>query len=96
MIKTMGNGLFPNLMFCCPPRLKGRKMIDTELRIHIKTDKSGENIDFFYNRKDNIKIEEKNEQLLVMAAEQLVRGVLDNGFGFVDKKDVKHGEDVSK
>lgn len=71
-------------------------MIDTELTIHIKTDDKGENIDFIYNRKDNVKIEEKNEQLLVMAAEQLVRGVLDNGFGFVDKKDVKHGEDVSK
>ena len=75
---------------------KEEKMIDTKLTVHIKTDKSGKNIDFIYTRKDNVKIEEKNEQLLVMAAEQLIRGVLDNGFGFVDKKDVKHGENVSK
>lgn len=59
---------------------KGSVMINSKLTITIKTDKKGENIDFIYKRKDILPLEDKKEKAFMIFVEQLIRGVLDNGF----------------
>lgn len=68
----------------------------TRISILIKDNKKEGTIDFIYSKKDIEKPKDKDEEVFLISVSQLIRGVLDNGFGFVDKKDVKHGEDVSK
>lgn len=68
-------------------------MINSKITITIKTDKKGENIDFIYKRKDITPIEDKKEKAFMIFVEQLVRGVLDNGFTAKGKED---GETVEK
>ena len=70
-------------------------MIDSKIVVNIKTDKKGENIDFTYSRKDNKPFDNKTEELLVLYVEQLVRGMIDNGF-YLNYKDKEDGKSVSK
>lgn len=71
-------------------------MINTKFTIQIKTNEKDNTIDFIYNRKDLTKITDKKEFAFVVFAEQLLRGVLDNGFTMGNKVEGKNGKKVSK
>lgn len=71
-------------------------MINTKFTIQIKTNEKDNTVDFIYNRKDIAKLTDKKEFAFVVFAEQLIRGVLDNGFTLGNKVGDKDGEDISK
>ena len=54
-------------------------MIDSKIIVHIKTDHKNQNVDFTYRRVDKKPLTEKNEMLLVMYAEQIVRSMIESG-----------------
>lgn len=54
-------------------------MIDSKIIVHIKTDHKNKNVDFVYKRIDKKPLEDKNEMLLVMYAEQIVRSMIESG-----------------
>lgn len=53
--------------------------INSKIIINIKTDKKNKNVDFVYSRKDLIPLEDKNEMLLVMYCEGIVRNMIEKG-----------------
>lgn len=68
-------------------------MINTNVIVNIKTTDDGKDIEFTYSREDKINPEDKNEKYLLVYVEQLVRGMIDNGFYLNDlKKDMKDGK----
>lgn len=71
-------------------------MIDSKIIVHIKTDKKNKNVDFVYSRKDLIPLEDKNEMLLVMYAEQIVRSMIETGMIAPKMKEKDDGEKDSK
>lgn len=71
-------------------------MIDSKIIVHIKTDKKNQNVDFVYSRKDLIPLEDKNEMLLVMYAEQIVRSMIETGMIAPKMKGENDGEKISE
>lgn len=71
-------------------------MIDSKIIVHIKTDKKNQNVDFVYSRKDLIPLEDKNEMLLVMYAEQIVRSMIESGMIAPKQKGGDYGKKVSE
>ena len=68
-------------------------MINTKFTITVKTNKKDETIDFIYKRKDITPVTDMKEKAFLVFVEQLVRGVLDNGFNSKRKED---GETMEK
>lgn len=54
-------------------------MIDSKIIVHIKTDNKNKNVDFTYKRIDKKPLDDKNEMLLVLYAEQIVRSMIEKG-----------------
>lgn len=71
-------------------------MINTKFTIQIKTNEKDNTIDFIYRRKDLTKITDKKEFAFVVFAEQLIRGVLDQGFTKGNKMGDEDGNKVSE
>ena len=71
-------------------------MIDSKIIVHIKTDHKNQNVDFTYKRIDKKPLEDKNEMLLVMYAEQIVRSMIESGMIAPKMKGDKNGKTVSK
>ena len=71
-------------------------MIDSKIIVHIKTDNKNKNVDFIYKRIDKKPLEDKNEMLLVMYAEQIVRAMIENGMIAPKIKGKDDGEKDSK
>lgn len=71
-------------------------MIDSKIIVHIKTDHKNQNVDFTYKRIDKKPLTDKNEMLLVMYAEQIVRSMIESGMIAPKIKGEKDGEDIKK
>lgn len=54
-------------------------MIDSKIIVHIKTDSKNKNVDFTYRRVDKKPFADKNELLLVMYCEGIVRNMIEKG-----------------
>ena len=71
-------------------------MIDSKIIVHIKTDHKNQNVDFTYKRIDKKPLEDKNEMLLVLYAEQIVRSMIEKGMIAPKMKENDDGKDISK
>lgn len=71
-------------------------MIDSKIIVHIKTDHKNQNVDFSYKRIDKKPLEDKNEMLLVMYAEQIVRSMIETGMIAPKMKGENYGDKVSE
>lgn len=71
-------------------------MIDSKIIVHIKTDHKNQNVDFCYKRIDKKPLEDKNEMLLVMYAENIVRSMIETGMIAPKMKGENDGEEVSE
>ena len=71
-------------------------MIDSKIIVHIKTDHKNKNVDFVYSRIDKKPLDDKNEMLLVMYAEQIVRSMIETGMIAPKPKGEKNGGGVSE
>lgn len=71
-------------------------MIDSKIIVHIKTDHKNKNVDFTYSRIDKKPFADKNELLLVMYCEGIVRNMIEKGLVAPKPKGDKDGEDISK
>lgn len=65
----------------------------TKFTITIKDNKKDNTVEFVYNRKDLEPVENKDQKAFLIFVEQLIRGVLDNGFTVKEKKD---GTEIQK
>lgn len=64
----------------------------TRFTITIKDNKKDNTVEFIYNRKDLEQVENKDQKAFLIFVEQLIRGVLDNGF----IKENKDGTEIQK
>ena len=64
-------------------------MIDSKIIVHIKTDHKNQNVDFTYKRIDKKPLEDKNEMLLVMYCEGIVRNMIEKGLVVPPQKEKK-------
>lgn len=71
-------------------------MIDSKIIVHIKTDHKNQNVDFTYRRVDKKPLTEKNEMLLVMYAENIVRSMIEKGMIAPKMKGDNDGDKVSE
>ena len=65
----------------------------TRFTITIKDNKKDNTVEFIYNRKDLEQVENKDQKAFLIFVEQLIRGVLDNGFTAKENKD---GTEIQK
>lgn len=70
--------------------------INSKIIINIKTDKKNQNVDFVYSRKDLKPLTDKNEMLLVMYAENIVRSMIEKGMIAPKMKGENNGDKVSE
>ena len=69
----------------------------TKFIILVKSNEKKNTVDFVYSKKDLEQPKDMKEKAFLIFVEQLLRGVLDNGFTLnAEKKENKDGETVGK
>lgn len=69
----------------------------TKFTITVQSNEKDNTVEFVYSRKDLMPVEDMKEKAFLIFVEQLLRGVLDNGFTLnTEKKENKDGETVGK
>lgn len=69
----------------------------TKFTITVQSNEKDNTVDFLYSKKDLEQPKDMKEKAFLIFVEQLLRGVLDNGFTLnMEKKENKDGETVGK
>lgn len=69
--------------------------MNTRFTITVKSNQKDDTVDFIYKRKDITPITDMKEKAFLIFVEQLLRGVLDNGFTMKGKEE-QNGTDSEK